>query len=74
MDDNQHKFYFQFRVRYAETDAQGIVFNGNYLTYKDTVLVGGKVVWVYVDQKLKTSSPLPENLVNMISSFEEGGA
>jgi len=28
-------FYHQLRVRFAETDMQGIVFNGNYLTYYD---------------------------------------
>lgn len=38
MSDNPFKFYFPFRVRYAETDAQGIVFNGNYLTYFDTAI------------------------------------
>lgn len=36
--DTPFKFYFPFRVRYAETDAQGIVFNGNYLTYFDTAI------------------------------------
>lgn len=38
---------------------------------KDNILVRGKVVWVYADQKLKISSTLPENLINMITSFEE---
>ncbi|MCG8642968.1 MAG: acyl-CoA thioesterase [Desulfobacterales bacterium] len=38
MSDNPFRFYFPFRVRYAETDAQGIVFNGNYLTYFDTAI------------------------------------
>ncbi|TGK34476.1 acyl-CoA thioesterase [Leptospira gomenensis] len=28
-------FSYSFRVRYAECDAQGIVFNANYLTYFD---------------------------------------
>ena len=31
-------FSFPFRVRYAEIDAQGIVFNGVYLTYFDTAI------------------------------------
>ena len=31
-------FMFPFRVRYAETDAQGIVFNAHYLTYFDTAI------------------------------------
>jgi acyl-CoA thioester hydrolase len=29
------KFRYEHRVRFAETDLQGIVFNGNYLTYYD---------------------------------------
>jgi acyl-CoA thioester hydrolase len=29
------KFYHELRVRWAEVDPQGIVFNGNYLTYFD---------------------------------------
>jgi acyl-CoA thioester hydrolase len=32
------KFFFRMRVRYAETDAQGIVFNAHYLTYFDTAI------------------------------------
>ena len=31
-------FAFPFRVRYAETDAQGIVFYGNYLIYFDVAI------------------------------------
>ncbi|MAG96529.1 MAG: thioesterase [Rhodospirillaceae bacterium] len=31
-------FSFPFRVRYAETDAQGVVFYGNYLIYYDTAI------------------------------------
>jgi acyl-CoA thioester hydrolase len=31
-------FQHNFRVRYAETDAQGIVFYGNYLIYFDTAI------------------------------------
>jgi acyl-CoA thioester hydrolase len=29
------KYHHKLRVRFAETDLQGIVFNGNYLTYYD---------------------------------------
>lgn len=29
------KFHHNIRVRFADTDLQGIVFNGNYLTYYD---------------------------------------
>jgi acyl-CoA thioester hydrolase len=31
-------FCFPFRVRYAEVDKQGIVFNAHYLTYFDTTI------------------------------------
>ncbi len=31
-------FFFPFRVRYAEVDAQSIVFNAHYLTYFDTAI------------------------------------
>ena len=33
---SDYKFHYDLRVRFAETDLQGIVFNGNYLTYYDT--------------------------------------
>ncbi len=32
---NDFRHYYQLRVRFADTDMQGIVFNGNYLTYYD---------------------------------------
>jgi len=35
---SDYKFFFPFRVRYAETDAQGIVFYAHYLTYFDTAI------------------------------------
>jgi acyl-CoA thioester hydrolase len=35
----QFKFYYPLKVRYAETDAQGHVFFGNYYTYFDEGLV-----------------------------------
>ena len=38
MAKSDYKFCFPFRVRYAETDAQGIVFFSHYLTYFDTAI------------------------------------
>jgi len=38
MAKSEFKFSFSFRVRYAETDAQGIVFFAHYLTYFDTAI------------------------------------
>jgi len=38
MSKSDFRFFFPFRVRYAETDAQGIVFNAHYLTYIDTAI------------------------------------
>ncbi|HEX2172564.1 MAG TPA: thioesterase family protein, partial [Dehalococcoidia bacterium] len=37
--DPPFRFRFRLRVRFAETDAQGVVFNGNYFTYFDTAIV-----------------------------------
>ena len=38
MAKSDYQFFFPLRVRYAETDAQGIVFYGHYLTYFDTAI------------------------------------
>ncbi len=38
MAKSDFKFFSPFRVRYAETDAQGIVFYAHYLTYFDTAI------------------------------------
>lgn len=38
MGRDQFRYHFLLRVRFAETDMQGIVFNGNYLTYTDTAV------------------------------------
>src|SRR5687767_13924642 len=35
MPRQDFKFYHRIRVRYAEVDAQGVVFNAHYLTYFD---------------------------------------
>ncbi|MEZ5741972.1 MAG: 4-hydroxybenzoyl-CoA thioesterase, partial [Burkholderiaceae bacterium] len=33
MDDITFRFRHRLRVRWAESDMQGVVFNGHYLTY-----------------------------------------
>lgn len=38
MGRDQFRYYFPLRVRFAETDMQGVVFNANYLTYTDTAV------------------------------------
>ena len=38
MAKSDYHFFFPFRIRYAETDGQGIVFYGNYLTFFDTAI------------------------------------
>ena len=38
MDRTSFKFFYTIRVRYAEVDAQGIVFNAHYLTYFDCAI------------------------------------
>lgn len=37
-DRNDFWFFWPTRVRYSEIDAQGVVFNGNYLAYFDTAI------------------------------------
>jgi acyl-CoA thioester hydrolase len=34
----RYKFFYELRVRYAEIDGQGIVFNAHYFTYFDTAV------------------------------------
>ena len=38
IEKKDFSFKFPLRVRYAEVDAQGIVFNANYLVYLDTAV------------------------------------
>lgn len=38
LTSKQTNFYYELRVRYAEADSQGIVFNAHYLTYFDTAI------------------------------------
>ena len=38
MDRSSFNFFYTLRVRYAEVDAQGIVFNAHYLTYFDCAI------------------------------------
>ena len=38
MDRSSFNFFYTLRVRYAEIDAQGIVFNAHYLTYFDCAI------------------------------------
>ena len=38
MTREQFRYFHRLRVRYAEVDSQGIVFNAHYLTYFDTAI------------------------------------
>lgn len=38
MQREDFAFFYSLRVRYAEVDAQGVVFNAHYLTYFDTAI------------------------------------
>jgi YbgC/YbaW family acyl-CoA thioester hydrolase len=40
MQRSEFRFFERLRVRWAEIDAQQIVFNGHYLTYFDTAVAG----------------------------------
>ena len=38
MARSDFRYFHPFRVRYAEVDGQGVVFNAHYLTYYDTAI------------------------------------
>ena len=38
MSRDEFNYFYSFRVRYSEIDAQGIVFNAHYLTYFDSAM------------------------------------
>jgi acyl-CoA thioester hydrolase len=38
MTKSDYNFFFPLRVRFAETDDQGVVYNSHYLTYFDTTI------------------------------------
>jgi len=38
MEEQRAQFKYSWRVRFAEVDSQGVVFNAHYLTYLDTAL------------------------------------
>lgn len=40
MSRSEYRFFERLRVRWAEVDVQGIVFNAHYLTYFDTAVTG----------------------------------
>lgn len=46
----EYSFFAPFRVRYNETDAQGVVFYGNYLIYYDTA-ISDFLGWLGYDYK-----------------------
>ena len=56
MNRKLYKFFYTIRVRYAEVDAQGIVFNAHYLTYFDCAITEyyRKIKYNYVAEVKKT--------------------
>jgi acyl-CoA thioester hydrolase len=40
MNESRYRFFFPLKVRYADTDAQGHVFFGNYFTFMDEAAGG----------------------------------
>ena len=51
-----YKFFHTLRVRYAEVDAQGIVFNSHYLTYFDCAITEyyRKIKYNYISEVKKS--------------------
>ena len=52
-----YKFFHTLRVRYAEVDAQGIVFNSHYLTYFDCAITEyyRKIKYNYISEVKKSN-------------------
>ena len=55
MNRNLYNFFYTLRVRYAEVDAQGIVFNSHYLTYFDCAITEyyRKIKYNYISEVKK---------------------
>ena len=62
------KFIYTFRVRYAEVDAQGIVFNAHYLTYFDCLITE-----YYRKLKYNYALEVKKNQKDFIRSVSEYG-
>ncbi|RJQ65354.1 MAG: acyl-CoA thioesterase [Desulfobacteraceae bacterium] len=63
MQRNEFSFFHSLRVRYAETDAQGVVFNAHYLTWFDTAITEYLRDTGYSYKELFTSRDLDFHLV-----------
>ena len=57
MKRNLYNFFYTLRVRYAEVDAQGIVFNSHYLTYFDCAITEyyRKINYNYISEVKKSN-------------------
>ena len=55
-----YKFFHTLRVRYAEVDAQGIVFNSHYLTYFDCAITEyyRKIKYNYISEVKKSKKDI----------------
>ncbi len=62
-------YFYNLRVRYAEVDAQGIVFNAHYLTYFDTAITEFFRHKGYGYEDLFTSQGLDFHLVKATVEF-----
>jgi acyl-CoA thioester hydrolase len=80
MARQEFRFAHRLRVRWAEVDRQGIVFNGHYLTYFDVGITEyyRALGFPYpdglaphgTDLYVRKSAPLPDFLRNAIKAFE----
>jgi len=69
MQRNDFAFFYLFRVRYSEVDAQGVVFNAHYLTYFDTAITEFMRAAGYNYTDLFTSRGLDFHLVKATVEF-----
>jgi acyl-CoA thioester hydrolase len=69
MQRNAYSFFHPLRVRYAEIDLQGVVFNAHYLTYFDTAITEYLRDTGYSYKTLFTSRGLDFHLVKATVEF-----
>ena len=65
-----YRLRIPLRVRWAEADMQGVVFNAHYLTYCDVAVIAAELIYVNADPKTKKSVPWSDRVRALIRGFE----
>lgn len=69
MQRTDFSYFYLLRVRYAEVDAQGVVFNAHYLTYFDTAITEFMRASGFDYKELFTSRGLDFHLIKATVEF-----